>query len=70
VHDNPPIENVNHFNFLAHNISLPENKDLEVKLSKFNHIRKVKEKNVLSETSSSHGGEYDVQNCLLGCTAV
>jgi hypothetical protein len=20
--------------------------------------------------SSSHGGEYDVQNCLLGCTAV
>jgi hypothetical protein len=22
------------------------------------------------EISSSHGGEYDVQNCLLGCTAV
>jgi hypothetical protein len=21
-------------------------------------------------TSSSHGGEYEVQNCLLGCTAV
>jgi hypothetical protein len=20
------------------------------------------------EISSSHGGEYDVQNCLLGCT--
>jgi hypothetical protein len=24
----------------------------------------------LSEISSSHGGEYDVQSCLLGCTAV
>jgi hypothetical protein len=24
----------------------------------------------LCEISSSHGGEYDVQNCLLGCTAV
>jgi hypothetical protein len=23
-----------------------------------------------SEISSSHGGEYDVQSCLLGCTAV
>jgi hypothetical protein len=23
-----------------------------------------------SEISSSHGGEYDVQNFLLGCTAV
>jgi hypothetical protein len=22
------------------------------------------------EISSSHGGEYDVQNCLLGCTAL
>jgi hypothetical protein len=22
------------------------------------------------EISSSHGGEYDVQSCLLGCTAV
>jgi hypothetical protein len=22
------------------------------------------------EISSFHGGEYDVQNCLLGCTAV
>jgi hypothetical protein len=21
------------------------------------------------EISSSHGGEYEVQNCLLGCTA-
>jgi hypothetical protein len=25
---------------------------------------------VLFEISSSHGGEYDVQDCLLGCTAV
>jgi hypothetical protein len=25
---------------------------------------------VTSEISSSHGGEYDVQSCLLGCTAV
>jgi hypothetical protein len=24
----------------------------------------------LCEISSSHGGEYEVQNCLLGCTAV
>jgi hypothetical protein len=24
----------------------------------------------LYEISSSHGGEHDVQNCLLGCTAV
>jgi hypothetical protein len=24
----------------------------------------------LCEISSSHGGVYDVQNCLLGCTAV
>jgi hypothetical protein len=24
----------------------------------------------LYEISSSHGGEYDVQSCLLGCTAV
>jgi hypothetical protein len=22
------------------------------------------------DSSSSHGGEYEVQNCLLGCTAV
>jgi hypothetical protein len=26
--------------------------------------------NWICEISSSHGGEYDVQNCLLGCTAV
>jgi hypothetical protein len=25
---------------------------------------------ILCEISSSHGSEYDVQNCLLGCTAV
>jgi hypothetical protein len=24
----------------------------------------------ICEISSSHGSEYDVQNCLLGCTAV
>jgi hypothetical protein len=24
----------------------------------------------LSEISSSHGSEYEVQNCLLGCTAM
>jgi hypothetical protein len=28
------------------------------------------EKKVTREISSSHGGEYEVQNCLLGCTAV
>jgi hypothetical protein len=26
--------------------------------------------NIWNVISSSHGGEYDVQNCLLGCTAV
>jgi hypothetical protein len=25
---------------------------------------------VAYDISSSHGGEYEVQNCLLGCTAV
>jgi hypothetical protein len=25
---------------------------------------------IYCEISSSHGGEYDVQSCLLGCTAV
>jgi hypothetical protein len=25
---------------------------------------------IVCEISSSHGGEYEVQNCLLGCTAV
>jgi hypothetical protein len=32
-------------------------------------LNKLK-KNLLFEISSSHGGEYDVQSCLLGCTAV
>jgi hypothetical protein len=31
-------------------------------------IAEIKSK--ICEISSSHGGEYDVQNCLLGCTAV
>jgi hypothetical protein len=30
----------------------------------------VDNQNSLCEISSSHGGEYDVQSCLLGCTAV
>jgi hypothetical protein len=25
---------------------------------------------LLCEVSSSHGGKYDVQNCLVGCTAI
>jgi hypothetical protein len=29
-----------------------------------------KSSSYLCEISSSHGGEYDVQSCLLGCTAV
>jgi hypothetical protein len=35
-------------------------------------IAKSLHKKILSscEISSSHGGEYEVQNCLLGCTAV
>jgi hypothetical protein len=27
-------------------------------------------RNKTNEISSSHGGEYEVQSCLLGCTAV
>jgi hypothetical protein len=30
----------------------------------------VKELSYRGEISSSHGGEYEVQNYLLGCTAV
>jgi hypothetical protein len=30
----------------------------------------TEKKNGFCEISSSHGGEYDVQNCLLGCNAV
>jgi hypothetical protein len=30
----------------------------------------AKEDKLTCEISSSHGGEYDVQSCLLGCTAV
>jgi hypothetical protein len=33
-----PIEQVNHFNYLGCTISIFENKDLETKLRKFNHI--------------------------------
>jgi hypothetical protein len=32
--------------------------------------RKEMEANMREKISSSHGGEYDVQSCLLGCTAV
>jgi hypothetical protein len=30
----------------------------------------VSQQRISREISSSHGGEYDVQNYLLGCTAV
>jgi hypothetical protein len=33
-------------------------------------FRRGVESEPLFEISSSHGGEYDVQSCLLGCTAV
>jgi hypothetical protein len=33
-------------------------------------IMPVEQTAALREISSSHGGEYDVQNCLLVCTAV
>jgi hypothetical protein len=33
-------------------------------------VRKIHSHFSPSEISSSHGGEYDVQNCLLGYTAV
>jgi hypothetical protein len=36
------------------------------KLNKYTVIKNV----IICEISSSRGGEYDVQNCLLGCTAV
>jgi hypothetical protein len=35
----------------------------------FSGIRIYNGKYRLCEISSSHGGEYDVQSCLLGCTA-
>jgi hypothetical protein len=38
------------------------------KLTKGGVLRKGKTSSF--EISSSHGGEYDVQSCLLGCTAV
>jgi hypothetical protein len=46
-----------------------------VEPTRFQKERKAKEqlaeKHInRSEISSSHGGEYDVQSCLLGCTAV
>jgi hypothetical protein len=39
---------------------------------KYNSCIYFKLRYILSngEISSSHGGEYDVQSCLLGCTAV
>jgi hypothetical protein len=33
-------------------------------------IKQKTETRNVSEISSSHGGEYDVQSCLLGCTAM
>jgi hypothetical protein len=33
-------------------------------------LLRVKFRHIWDEISSSHGGEYDVQSCLLGCTAV
>jgi hypothetical protein len=33
------------------------------------HVQ-VSEYAYICEISSSHGGEYDVQSCLLGCTAM
>jgi hypothetical protein len=38
--------------------------DLTIALDCVNHEL------LLCEISSSHGGEYDIQSCLLGCTAV
>jgi hypothetical protein len=42
---------------------------MEIWLHKATYDCKKKYKH-LCEISSSHGGEYDVQSCLLGCTAV
>jgi hypothetical protein len=33
-------------------------------------VTKFLDKGNVCEISSFHGGEYDVQSCLLGCTAV
>jgi hypothetical protein len=44
-----------------------------VSFKTYNPMKPVKfglKMSVLSEISSSHGGEYDVQSCLLGYTAV
>jgi hypothetical protein len=49
-----PIEQVNHFNYLGCTISIFENKDLETKLRKCNHIcgmiRRVLNKKTRKET--------------------
>jgi hypothetical protein len=34
------------------------------------HVSEMRPPTGLFEISSSHGGEYEVQICLLGCTAV
>jgi hypothetical protein len=36
----------------------------------YDTFRRMEDNNRACEISSSHGGEYDVQSCLLGCTAV
>jgi hypothetical protein len=41
-------------------------RDTEINLK----LRKFYLSTLSCEISSSHGGEYDVQSCLLGCTAV
>jgi hypothetical protein len=36
----------------------------------FENVNCYEKELLFCEISSSHGGEYDVQSCLLGCTAV
>jgi propanediol dehydratase large subunit len=53
-------------------IQLGQNKVLfQASINTVTNLRvSLKQTAPYSEISSSHGGEYDVQNCLLGCTAV
>jgi hypothetical protein len=44
----------------------PQSRILNMQIMNFLNINELKD----CEISSSHGGEYDVQSCLLGCTAV
>jgi hypothetical protein len=67
VIDNSIIEQVNFFNYLGNLISYWNEVDIDNNLNNYLKTTGIK---IICEISSSHGGEYDVQSCLLGYTAV